>query len=186
MRKYLVYIMLITLLSCAKDKYYSPDINDPGLLPDKGDYLNEDYGTQALAAEMAGLFSSEIGMIYYDAETRTIPQLYLTRGTKDISVTALPSGAVEISFEKFNTEFMPLQLSVKIKTLIEVNGDTLLLRGTDGMVRTSSGNGPIGQPLPESDDAELTGIYIRNTKEWKLLIDLMLPVPVKASVTGKK
>ncbi|MBX3255420.1 MAG: hypothetical protein KF862_14860 [Chitinophagaceae bacterium] len=186
MRKYLVYIMVVTLFSCAKDKYYSPDADNPGLLPDKGDYLDKDYGTQALAAEMAGVFSSEIGMVYYDAETRTIPQLYLTRGAKDIHATALSSGAIEISFEKFNTEFMPLQLSVKIKALIEVSGDTLLLRGTDGVVRTGSDDGPIGQPLPESDDAELTGMYIRSKKELRVLIDLMLPIPVKATVSGKK
>lgn len=81
---------------------------------------------------------------------------------------------------------MPLQLSVKVKTLLEEKGDTLLLRGTDGLVRTTSDDGPIGQPLPESDDAELTGYYIRSKKEWKLLIDLMLPMPVKASVDGRK
>lgn len=179
-------MVLMLLLGCGKDDYYSPDINDPSLLPDRGDYLNEDYGTQAQAKEMEGLFSSEIGMIYYDAETRSVPQLYLTRGTKDIVLTALTSGAVELSFEKFNTEFMPLQLSVKIKILLEVKGDTVLLRGTDGIVRTNNDNGPIGQPLPESDDGELAGMYIRNSKELKVLIDLMLPIPVKTSVYGKK
>lgn len=186
MKNLLTYILFFFLLSCAKDKYYAADIDDTSLLPDKGDYLNEDYGTQALATEMAGVFNSEIGMVYYDAATRTIPQLYLTRGEKTIQATALTSGAVEISFDKFNTAFMPLQLSVKVKTLLEEKGDTLLLRGTDGLVRTTSDDGPIGQPLPESDDAELTGYYIRSKKEWKLLIDLMLPMPVKASVDGRK
>lgn len=182
----LIGLLLVLLFGCSKNDYYSPDINDPSLLPDRGDYLDEDYGTQALAKEMEGVFSSEIGMIYYDSETRSVPQLYLTRGTKDILLTALASGAVELSFEKFSTEFMPLQLSVKIKTLLEVKGDTVFLRGTDGIVRTSNEDGPIGQPLPESDDGELTGVYIRSTEELKVLIDLMLPVPVKTSVNGKK
>lgn len=78
MKNLLTYILFFFLLSCAKDKYYAADIDDTSLLPDKGDYLNEDYGTQALATEMAGVFNSEIGMVYYDAATRTIPQLYLT------------------------------------------------------------------------------------------------------------
>ena len=41
----LIGLMLMLLLGCGKDDYYSPDINDPSLLPDRGDYLNEDYGT---------------------------------------------------------------------------------------------------------------------------------------------
>src|SRR5690606_37450930 len=98
----LIVLLLVLLFGCSKNDYYSPDINDPSLLPDRGDYLDEDYGTQALAKEMEGVFSSEIGMIYYDAETRSVPQLYLTRGTKDILLTALASGAVELSFEKFS------------------------------------------------------------------------------------
>ncbi|WEK38343.1 MAG: hypothetical protein P0Y53_12620 [Candidatus Pseudobacter hemicellulosilyticus] len=186
MKKYLLYLLLPLLLACSKDDHYSPDLENPGLLPDKGDYQDEDHGTQALAEEIAGQFSSEIGMIYYDAETRSIPQLYLTRGSSTVTVAALPSGAVDISFERFNTVFMPLQLSVRIKTLLEARGDTLFLRGTDGIIRTSSGSGAIGQPLPESDDGELTGIYVRTKKELKLLIDLMLPIPVKASVEGTR
>lgn len=186
MSKQLGYILLIALLSCSKDKHYSPDIDNPSLLPDKGDYLDGDYGTQALAKEMEGLFNSEIGMAYYDPETRSVPQLYLTRGPENVTLTALASGAVELSFEKFSTEFMPLQLSVKIKTLLEQKGDTVFLRGADGIVRTSNDNGPIGQPLPESDDGELAGTYIRSIRELKVLIDLMLPMPVKASVNGKK
>ncbi len=186
MRQLLAIVLLTWCCSCAKDTHYSPDINDPGLLPDKEDYLNEDYGTQQLAAEIAGIYNSEIGLVYYDSETRTIPQLYLTRGTKQIAARALASGAVEISFEKFNTAFMPLQLSATIKTLLRAKEDTIFLKGTDGQVRTSSDDGPIGQPLPESDDAELTGFYIRSKKEWKLLIDLMLPMPVKATAEGNK
>lgn len=181
-----VLVFISLLQSCVKGDHYSPDIDDPSLLPDRDDYTNEDYGTQALAMEIAGSYDSEIGLIYYDAETRTIPQLYLTRGPKDIHIDTLGSGAVTVSFDKFNTTFMPLQLSVKIKALLEENADTIYLRGTDGIVRTSGEDMPVGTAFPESDDGELAGKYIRSNGELELFIDPMLPVPVKASVKGTK
>ncbi|MGC4233540.1 MAG: hypothetical protein QM594_11225 [Niabella sp.] len=174
------------LQSCMKGDHYSPDINDPSLLPDRGDYTNEDYGTQALAVEIAGSYNSEIGLIYYDAETRTIPQLYLTRGPQTIHIDTLGSGAANVHFNKFNTAFMPLELSVNIKVLLNASSDTIYLRGTDGMVRTSGEDMPIGTGFPESDDGELIGAYARHTGELKLFIDPMLPVPVKLSAEGKK
>ncbi|HMR20150.1 MAG TPA: hypothetical protein PKA53_12685 [Sphingobacterium sp.] len=187
MNRFLYIIGLITVLvSCTKDGYYSPDIDDLSLLPDRSDYLNENYGTQAYAFEISGIYNSEIGLIYYDAETRTIPQLYLTRGAENIYIDSVMSGAVYIRFERFNTSFMPLELSVKIKSLLEVTVDTIYLHGTDGMVRTSNPEGEIGAPLPESDDAELIGKYARVTGQLELFIDPMLPVPIKMNINGNK
>ena len=162
----------------------SPDQANPDLLPDTGDYLDEDYKTQALALEMAGEYESNIGLIYYDEETRTIPQLYLTQGDKNIYLHELKSGAVELSFERFNTAFMPLELSVKFKVLLQEKGDTILMRGTDGIIRTDNPTGEIGMPLPESDDGELIGYYLREDKKMILQIDPMLAIPIKATVKG--
>ena len=177
--------IVLVLFSCTKDRF-SPDIDDQSLLPKRYDYRNEDYGTQQYANEVSGIYPSEIGLIYYDAETRTIPQLYLTRGGSDIRVDSMSSGAVYVSFEQFTTEFMPLALSIKIKSLLEITTDTIYLRGTDGMVRTTNPDGEIGTPLPESDDAELIGKYARATGKLELFIDPMLPMPVKASIDGSK
>jgi len=178
--------LIAVLVSCARDDYYSPDMYDPSLLPDRGDYLNEDYGTQQYAHELSGVYDSEIGLIFYDAETRTVPQLYLARGSKDIHIDSIGNGAVYVYFERFNTEFMPLELSVRVKSLLEVTTDTIYLRGTDGTVRTFNQEGTIGTPLPESDDAELIGKYARATGQLELFIDPMLPVPIKANAKGNK
>ncbi|MFV0541494.1 MAG: hypothetical protein ACK5MZ_09710 [Aestuariibaculum sp.] len=188
MIKKVIFIISLTLtVSCTEDNILSPDINDSSLLPDTGDYLDEDYGTQDLANEIAGTYNSSIGLVIYDSETRTEPVLYLTRGDTDINIAALKSGAVEISYYDFQTVLMPLKMSVKIKGLIEEKNDTIYIRGTDGIVRTkASDDMPIGTPLPESDDAELTATYIRDKKEMGMLIDLMLPIPVKALVKAKK
>ena len=181
-----LFALVIVLTACSKDAYYSPDIDNMSLLPDREDYLNEDYGTQQYANEMSGIYDSEIGLTYYDAETRTIPQLYLTRGPQDIYIDSISSGAVYVSFERFNTILMPLEMSVKIKSLLEITTDTIYLRGTDGTVRTSDTDGEIGTPLPESDDAELVGTYARATGKLELFIDPMLPVPIKANTIGSK
>ncbi len=178
--------MILLLVRCEREDWLSPDYGREELLPDRDDYLNEDYGTQLLANELAGVYAAEIGLVYYDAETRTIPQLYLTRGEKEICVDSLSNGAVYVYFDKFNTAFMPLQLSIKVRCLLEATTDTIYLRGSDGIVRTSNDDGPIGAPLPESDDAELIGKYARKSGAIVLFIDPMLPVPVKASVTGTK
>jgi hypothetical protein len=185
-RLYPIIILASLVLSCSKDKYYSPDLADNSLLPDRGDYLDEDYGTQQYAYELSGVYNSEISLIYYDAETRTIPQLYLTRGPQDIHIDSIGSGAVYVSFERFNTTFMPLELSINIKSLLEITADSIYLRGTDGSVRTADPNSEIGTPLPESDDAELIGKYARNTGELQLFIDPMLPIPIKANTKGTK
>ncbi len=182
----LVLNLIVLLQSCGKGDHYSPDIDDPSLLPDRGDYLDENYGTQPYAKELSGIYDSEVGLIYYDAETRTIPQLYLTRGPQDIHIDSISSGAVYVHFDRFNTAFMPLELSTRIKSLLEVTADTIYLRGTGGIVRTSNKEGSIGAPRPESDDAELVGRYARHTGELHLFIDLMLPIPVKASAIGIK
>lgn len=188
MLKYLLILFCIffSITACERESYLSPDYGDTGLLPDAGDYLDEDYKTQDLAREMSGDYTSNIGLIYYDAETRSIPQLYLTQGTKTICLKNQESGAIELSFDQFNTAFMPLELSVKIKVLLEQKGDTIFMRGTDGVVRAYNPNGEIGTPLPESDDGELTGYYLRQEKKFNLQIDLMLPIPIKATITGAK
>lgn len=182
------YILLVLLfIACTEDDTLSPDIDNANLLPDRGDYLNQDYGTQALANEVAGVYDSSIGLVIYDAETRTKPLLYLTRGETDIHIKPLKSGAVEISYTDFQTIIMPLKMSVTIKGLLEERNDTIFIRGTDGKVRTKKGKDmPIGTPLPESDDAELTAVYVRNEKKMGMLIDLMLPIHVKALVRAKK
>src|SRR5690554_5294774 len=100
--------MILLLVRCEREDWLSPDYGREELLPDRDDYLNEDYGTQLLANELAGVYAAEIGLVYYDAETRTIPQLYLTRGEKEIRVDSLSNGAVYVYFDKFNTAFMPL------------------------------------------------------------------------------
>jgi len=173
-------------MGCSKDDHFSPYINNVSLLPDTSDYLNEDYETQRYAKEISGAYNGEIGLIYYDAETRTIPQLYLTRGSHDIHIDSISSGAVYVYFNQFTTSFMPLELSVRIKSLLEITADTIYLRGTDGMVRTSNKEGPIGTPQPESDDAELTGKYAKATGDLTLFIDPMLPVPIKVNIKGTK
>lgn len=186
MLKYLsvIFGLFFLLSACERDDYMSPDQANPDLLPDTGDYLDEDYKTQALALEMAGEYESNIGLIYYDEETRTIPQLYLTQGNKNIYLHDLKSGALEFSFEGFNTAFMPLELSVKFKVLLQQKGDTIFMKGTDGIIRTNNPKGEIGTPLPESDDGELNGYYLRGDKKMVLQIDLMLAIPIKASIKG--
>jgi len=91
------------LASCGKGDHDSPDLRDPSLLPDRGDYLSEDYGTQAYANELAGRYDAELGLVFYDAETRSRPQLYLTRGPQEIRIASLPSGAATVSFDRFST-----------------------------------------------------------------------------------
>ena len=44
----------------------------------------------------------------------------------------------------------------------------------------------IGLELPESDDAELDGYYLRSKKEVSALIDLMLPIAMKMKWQGIK
>lgn len=178
-------IIVITISGCSKGETFSADINNPDLLPDRENYFDKDYGTQKLAQEMDGIYNSDISVVFYDSETRKIPQLYLTRGEHTIKVSAQKDGTIKIDIERFNTEFMPLYLSTSIKTQLTEKGDTLFLKGSDGAIRTHNDNGVIGVPEPESDDGELIGTYIRSSRDLKMIIDPMLPMPVKLHTTRK-
>lgn len=189
--RFLFYGFLVSLslqlLSCTEDDTMSLDVINTSLLPDSSDYLSQNYGTQDLAVEMKGVYYGEIGLVIYDAETRTQPVLYLTRGDVEITIDTLSSGAVTISYYDFQTLFMPLKMDVTIKGLLEKDQDIIRINGSDGIVRTNLGEDmPIGTPLPESDDAEMTGTYYPETQTLGLLIDLMLPVPIKALVRAEK
>ena len=186
--KWLLYIgcLVFLLQACSEEDNYSPDLNDLSLLPDTDDY-QPDYGTQDLAIEMQGIYDGEIGLVIYDEETRTQPLLYLTRGDVEITIDTLSSGAVTISYYDFQTIIMPLKMDVTINGLLEKDQDTIRIEGSDGIVRTNLGDDmPIGTPLPESDDAEMIGAYYPETGELGLLIDLMLPIPIKALVRAQK
>lgn len=195
MRTFILAIALVLMVfACSKEDNYSPDINNSDLLPDPSSYQDVDYGTQDLAFEIAEAYSGvendtcRIGLVFYDAETRTIPLLTLTGANWPIILTPLESGALEFGFENFNTVFMPLQMTTKTKVLLELNttNDTIKLWGTNGMVRTSGSDLPIGTPLPESDDAEIIGVYAREDQRLSILLDLMLPLPLKAHINGIK
>ncbi len=178
-------------LSCENDSHFSEDINNPTLLPNRGDYLNEDYKTQALAQEVAKAFKFKekdtclIDLMVYDDETRTQPLLSFTDNEWPVIFEALESGALNFGFKNFQTEMMPLKMNTNITVLLGLNSsqDTIYFRGTNGEVRTQvTENQPIGMPLPESDDAELEGYYVRATQKLYMLFDLMLPVAVKAHI----
>jgi len=195
MRTFILAIALVLMVfACSKEDNYSPDINNSDLLPDPSSYQDVDYGTQDLAFEIAEAYSGvendtcRIGLVFYDAETRTIPLLTLTGANWPIILTPLESGALEFGFENFNTVFMPLQMTTKTKVLLELNttNDTIKLWGTNGMVRTSGSDLPIGTPIPESDDAEIIGVYAREDQRLSILLDLMLPLPLKAHINGIK
>ena len=82
---------------------------------------------------------------------------------------------------------MPLYVSVEMDVLLsEGVGDTIRLQGRDGIVRTSDEGKQIGIELPESDDAELEGYFLRSKNEVSALIDLMLPVAMKMQWQGTK
>lgn len=189
-----VLLLVLLLFSCSMDDDFSPDLNNPGLLPDPDDYLDVDYGTQDLAAEIAAAYSGtgndscRIGLVFYDTETRTIPLLSLTGGNWPVKFTPLESGALVFGYEDFHTVFMPLKMSTEIKVVLELNAtaDTIRMRGTNGRVRTFENGQPIGTPLPESDDAELIGFYAREDQRLSILLDLMLPLPLKAHINGIK
>ncbi len=181
-----ILILMLLLLSCTEDNTLSPDIEHSSLLPKREDYLSKDYGTQTIAKEVAGAYKADIGMVIFDDETRTKPIMYLTRGYHDIYIKPLKDGAVELKYTDFQTIIMPLKMSVTIKGLLEKKNDIIYIRGSDGKVRTRGDNIPIGTPLPESDDAEMLAEYHIKDNKLKLFIDLMLPIAVKAMITGKK
>lgn len=175
------------LLSCEKEAFLSDDYTHPEtLLPNKKEYMDKDLGTRPLAKAIEGQYASRLSMIYYDAE-RLKPLLYFTAGKHQVRCTTNANGSLHLSISKFHTNFMPLYVSVEMDILLsEGIGDTIRLHGRDGIVRTSDEGKQIGLELPESDDAELEGYFLRSKNEVSALIDLMLPVAMKMQWQGKK
>lgn len=178
---------VLLLLSCEKEAFLSDDYTHPEtLLPNKKEYMDKDLGTRPLAKAIEGLYASRLSMIYYDAE-RLKPLLYFTAGKHQVRCTTNANGSLHLSISKFHTNFMPLYVSVEMDILLsEGIGDTIRLHGRDGIVRTSNEGKQIGLELPESDDAELEGYFLRSKNEVSALIDLMLPVAMKMQWQGKK
>ena len=178
---------MLLLLSCEKEAFLSDDYTHPEtLLPNKKEYMDKDLGTRPLAKAIEGQYASRLSMIYYDAE-RLKPLLYFTAGKHQVRCTTNVNGSLHLSISKFHTNFMPLYVSVEMDILLsEGIGDTIRLHGRDGIVRTSDEGKQIGLELPESDDAELEGYFLRSKNEVSALIDLMLPVAMKMQWQGKK
>ena len=178
---------MLLLLSCEKEAFLSDDYTYPEtLLPNKKEYMDKDLGTRLLAKAIEGQYASRLSMIYYDAE-RLKPLLYFTAGKHQVRCTTNANGSLHLSISKFHTNFMPLYISVEMNILLsEGIGDTIRLHGRDGIVRTSDEGKQIGLELPESDDAELEGYFLRSKNEVSALIDLMLPVAMKMQWQGKK
>ena len=178
---------MLLLLSCKKEAFLSDDYTHPEtLLPNKKEYMDKDLGTRPLAKAIEGQYASRLSMIYYDAE-RLKPLLYFTAGKHQVRCTTNANGSLHLSISKFHTNFMPLYVSVEMDILLsEGIGDTIRLHGRDGIVRTSDEGKQIGLELPESDDAELEGYFLRSKNEVSALIDLMLPVAMKMQWQGKK
>ena len=185
--KMLCFCLTLGLMSCEKESFLSDDLRQGDkLLPNKKDYVDKDLGTRSLAEAIQGDFSSRLSMIYYDA-ARKEPLLYFTTGKHQVQCSVNANGSLHVSIHKFHTNFMPLYISVEMDVLLtETQGDTIRLQGRDGIVRTSDEGKQIGLELPESDDAELEGYYLRSKKEVSALIDLMLPVAMKMQWQGTK
>ena len=185
--KMLCFFLALGLMSCEKESFLSNDLRQGDkLLPNKKDYVDKDLGTRSLAEAIQGDFSSRLSMIYYDA-ARKEPLLYFTTGKHQVQCSVNANGSLHVSIHKFHTNFMPLYISVEMDVLLtETQGDTIRLQGRDGIVRTSDEGKQIGLELPESDDAELEGYYLRSKKEVSALIDLMLPIAMKMQWQGTK
>ena len=185
--KMLYFCLALGLMSCEKESFLSDDLRQGDkLLPNKKDYVDKDLGTRSLAEAIQGDFSSRLSMIYYDA-ARKEPLLYFTTGKHQVQCSVNANGSLHVSIHKFHTNFMPLSISVEMDVLLtETQGDTIRFQGRDGIVRTSDEGKQIGLELPESDDAELEGYYVRSKKEVSALIDLMLPVAMKMQWQGTK
>ena len=168
--------LVLLLMSCEKESFLSDDYTrTKELLPNKKEYVDDDLGTKALAKAIEGHYSSKLSMIYYDAERIKV------------HCTTNANGSLHLSISKFHTNFMPLYVSVEMDVLLsEGVGDTIRLQGRDGIVRTSDEGKQIGLELPESDDAELEGYFLRSKNEVSALIDLMLPVAMKMQWQGTK
>lgn len=191
----IILLFLFAMASCMKDDYDSPHLNDPSLLPNRADYLTDNYGTRELAREIYDAYldyqddSVSIKLMMYDNETRTQPLLTFTESKWPIRTQWLANGSLDFGFRKFQTEMMPLKMTTNINMLLKLNAtkDTIFLHGRDGRVRTEATSGqPIGTPLPQSDDAELEGYYVRKSKKLYVLFDLMLPIAMKAHISGTK
>lgn len=185
--KMLCFCLALSLMSCEKESFLSDDLRQGDkLLPNKKDYVDKDLGTRSLAEAIQGDFNSRLSMIYYDA-ARKEPLLYFTTGKHQVQCSVNANGSLHVSIHKFHTNFMPLYISVEMDVLLtETQGDTIRLEGRDGIVRTSDEGKQIGLELPESDDAELEGYYLRSKKEVSALIDLMLPIAMKMQWQGAK
>lgn len=183
----LCFCLTLGLMSCEKESFLSDDLRQGDkLLPNKKDYVDKDLGTRSLAEAIQGDFSSRLSMIYYDA-ARKEPLLYFTTGKHQVQCSVNANGSLHVSIHKFHTNFMPLYISVEMDVLLtETQGDTIRLQGRDGIVRTSDEGKQIGLELPESDDAELEGYYLRSKNEVSALIDLMLPIAMKMQWQGTK
>ena len=177
---------LLLTVSCGED-LRSPDYDRADqLLPRRGEYTDSDLHTRPLAEEMAGVFDSRLSMIYYDAQ-RTTPQLYFTAGQQDVLLSVNRNGSIHLHIDRFHTQFMPLYMSINMKlVLTDTPSDTIRLAGKDGSVHTSDHGKTIGLPLPESDDAQLTGFYLRSSRQLHALVDLMLPIPMKMRCEGSR
>lgn len=185
--KMLCFCLALSLMSCEKESFLSDDLRQGDkLLPNKKDYVDKDLGTRSLAEAIQGDFNSRLSMIYYDT-ARKEPLLYFTTGKHQVQCSVNANGSLHVSIHKFHTNFMPLYISVEMDVLLtETQGDTIRLEGRDGIVRTSDEGKQIGLELPESDDAELEGYYLRSKKEVSALIDLMLPIAMKMQWQGAK
>lgn len=196
MRNALIILLFsFAMASCMKDDYDSSHLSDPSLLPNRADYLTDNYGTRELAREIYEAYldyqddSVSIKMMMYDNKIRTQPLLTFTESKWPIRTQWLANGSLDFGFRKFQTEMMPLKMTTNINMLLQLNAtkDTIFLRGRDGRVRTeATSEQPIGTPLPQSDDAELEGYYVRKSKKLYVLFDLMLPIAMKAHITGTK
>jgi len=190
------YIGLLFMIcwGCSGDDYYSPDLN-MDLLPDRKDYYSENYGTQALAKEIYDAYTGKgndsvyIKMVKYDEDTRSQPLLTFTEAKWPIKMRNLDNGLLEFGYRDFQTGMMPLKMTVTINIMLKQNTaqDTIWLKGIEGSVRTRATSvQPIGTLFPQSDDAELEGYFVCSTKKLYVLFDLMLPIAIKAHITGKK
>ena len=165
-------LLTTTLVGACTDDMHSPDLERADqLLPNRNEYADSNLHTQAQAKLVAGLYDSRLDLIYYDAD-RVTPRLYFTSGEATVPLSAKANGSV--------------QLRVVDLLLTDTPSDTIRLAGKDGAVHTSDHGKTIGLPLPESDDAEMEGFYIKSKGEIYAIIDLMLPVPMKIRWHGKK
>ena len=176
-----------TFVGACSDDMRSPDQERAvQLLPNRNEYADSNLHTHEQARLVAGKYASRLDLIYYDAD-RTTPRLYFTGGDAIVPLTTNANGSLQLRVVDFHTQFMPLYMTIDMNLLLtDSPNDTIRLAGKDGSVHTSDHGETIGLPLPESDDAELEGFYVKSKGEIYAVIDLMLPVPMKIRWHGKK